>query len=68
VPPQIAESGLLIVSAWVDPTASLAHQDAVCTNNRVATLAALTALGSGGPGIEELLGTDQPIWNAYYSP
>jgi 5,6,7,8-tetrahydromethanopterin hydro-lyase len=68
VPPQIAESGLLIVSVWVDPSASLAHQDAVCTNNRVATLAALTSLGSGGPGVDELLADDQPIWNAYYSP
>ena len=68
VPPQVTESGLLIVSVWVDPSASLAHQDAVCTNNRVATLAALTSLGSGGPGVEELMADDQPIWNPYYSP
>jgi 5,6,7,8-tetrahydromethanopterin hydro-lyase len=68
IPVPFAEAGLLIASVWVDPGASLAHQDAVNTNNRVATLAALEAMAAGSPTVDDVLSDAGGIWNPYYSP
>jgi 5,6,7,8-tetrahydromethanopterin hydro-lyase len=63
-----AESGLLILSVWVDPGASSAHQDVIYINNRAATLAALTAGATGRPTVAEVLGDTGGIWNPFYQP
>lgn len=68
IPVDIAESGLLIASVWVDPAASLAHQDAVFINNRVATSRALASLGAGGPSVDDVLADTAGIHNPFYSP
>jgi 5,6,7,8-tetrahydromethanopterin hydro-lyase len=68
VPVAVAEAGLLIASVWVDPSATLAHQDAIHANNRVATLAALDAMATGSPTVDDVLGDDGGIWNPHYTP
>ena len=53
---------------WVDPDAATIHQDAIFTNNRVATLAALANGASGRPGAYEVLADQGGIWNPFYQP
>jgi 5,6,7,8-tetrahydromethanopterin hydro-lyase len=68
IPVPFAEAGLLIASVWVDPGAGLAHQDAINTNNRVATVAALEAMATGSPTVDEVMSDQEGIWNAHYTP
>ena len=68
LPADVADVGLLIVSVWVDPGATSAHQDAVFVNNRVAMLAALRSAVSGRPTVEEVLDDEEGIWNPFFHP
>ena len=65
---EIAETAVVIAAVWVDPGASAIHQDAIFSNNRVATLTALTAGATGRPTAYEVLEDDGGLWNPFYEP
>ncbi|SRR5579885_3009276 len=60
------EEQLLIAAVWVDPAADDA--DAVYTNNREATAAALRAAADGSPSATDVLAAKGDVRNAFYSP
>lgn len=68
LPVDIAEDAVMVVKAWVDPVATLAHQDVVCLNNRAATLAALGNARHDLPSIAEIAEYSGPVGNAFYTP
>lgn len=63
-----AEYALMIASVWVDPVASLAHQDAIFINNRVATVNSLRSAMVSGPTVAQVLADSGGIWNDAYEP
>ena len=68
IPPEMADVAVLIIAVWIDPEAATIHQDAIFTNNRVATLAALANGASGRPGAYEVLADQGGVWNPFYQP
>jgi len=68
LPPEPAESAVLIASVWVDPAASPVHQDVIFVNNRVATVAAVRSAMVGGPTLREVMSDTGGVWNAAYHP
>jgi len=68
IPQEVAELAVLIASVWVDPGAGTIHQDAIFSNNRVATNTALVQGSTGRPTAYEVLEDDGGFWNPYYEP
>lgn len=68
LPATPAELGVMIASVWVDPTASLIHQDVIFVNNRVATVGALDAAMSGAPTVHDVMSDAGGVWNPAYHP
>jgi len=68
IPPAVADVAVLITAVWVDPGATAVHQDAIFTNNRVATLAALRSGASGRPTALEVLADDGGFYNPFFEP
>jgi 5,6,7,8-tetrahydromethanopterin hydro-lyase len=66
VAPDAADDLLLIAAVWVDPAAT--DEDAVHTNNRVATLLALRAGRDRLPPMDELLGVRSQPFNPFFQP
>ncbi len=66
--PELADVAVLIAAVWVDPEADSIHQDAIFTNNQVATLAALANGATGRPGAYEVLADQGGVWNPFYQP
>jgi 5,6,7,8-tetrahydromethanopterin hydro-lyase len=55
---------VLIAAVWVNPAA--ANEDAVFSNNREATLAALRNGRSGAPPVEDVLAARDDPWNPFF--
>jgi len=68
LPADIADRCVLIAAVWVDPTASASHVDVIFSNNRVATIAALSAGAANRPSAVDVLGDPGGVWNPFYSP
>jgi 5,6,7,8-tetrahydromethanopterin hydro-lyase len=68
ITPELADVAVLIAAVWVDPDAESIHQDAIFTNNQVATVAALANGATGRPGAYEVLADQGGVWNPFYQP